>query len=317
MKRETRRLLRTARPAVVATAVVVSACGFSHPPSTAPRSSRPFEITVREVRTETIYRAAADSIVTRRFESSLSYFGRIETPGDADPSILTVYTDSLAFGSDVPLRFTAHILRDTVQVTTEGEGLVARTGALEIDEAMFACLFDGPALRIVFPAEGGPASAGIEDLKSECAGGLYRRLNLAVTLGAFVFGTPIHKDDSGGGWQTTEIRPSFSGLGHFPQLRWSYKILGIREGSNTPGVSLEIACDTTLTHVRTIMPNGETADIIADRIRVRGFVRQWRDVPSFYQGEIKIEEDIRYVRPRLGTSVLNKQCSAEIVLERR
>ena len=86
---------------------------------------------------------------------------------------------------------------------------------------------------------------------------------------------------------------------------------------HTPGVSLEIACDTTLTHVRTIMPNGETADIIADRIRVRGFVRQWRDVPSFYQGEIKIEEDIRYVRPRLGTSVLNKQCSAEIVLERR
>ena len=307
------------RSIVIAAAAVVSIFGFSRPPSTEPGIPRPFEITVREVRTETIYRAAADSMVTGRFESSLSYFGRIEESGSGgtEKRVVTVHTDSLAIGSDVPLRFTARIHRDTVEVTTGKEGRVARTGALEIDEAMFACLFDGPALRIVFPAEGGPASAGIEDLKSECAGGLYRRLNLAVTLGAFVFGTPIHKDDSGGGWQTTEIRPSFSGLGHFPQLRWSYKILGIREGSNTPGVSLEIACDTTLTHVRTIMPNGETADIIADRIRVRGFVRQWRDVPSFYQGEIKIEEDIRYVRPRLGTSVLNKQCSAEIVLERR
>ena len=306
-----------ARPAIIAASSIVAACGLSHSPRTPSVSSFPFELSVREVRTETIYRAADDSMAAGRFVTSLGYFGRIEPPLGEDPAILTVHTDSLVYASEVPFRFTAHILRDTIEVTTGREGIATPTGALDSDEEMLACLFNGPALRISLSSERERDSAGIEDLKSECEGGLYRRLNLAVTLGAFVFGAPAGENHDGDTWQTTEARPSFSGLGHFPQLRWLFKISGVREKADTPDENVEIACDTTLTHVRAVMPNGETVDIIADRIRVRGSVRQWRDAPSFHLGTIKIEESIRYVRPSIAPSVLNKECSVEITLMQR
>jgi hypothetical protein len=315
MKQRTRRLIQPARAAFVVAAVVVSAFGFSRPPSTAARLPRGFEITVREVRTESSFREPVDSIVTENFRSSLSYFGRVERPLDGEKKTLTVHTDSLSFESDAPFRFTAHIHRDTIEVTSDAKRPATRMGALEVDDAMLRCLFEGPALRIRVPAQEG--SAVIEDLKAQCAGGLYRRLKLPVTFGVFVLGVPPRENDSGGRWQTTDIRPSFAGLGHFPQLRWSYKVVDIQDASNTSAESIEIECDTTLTHVRTVMPNGETVDIIADHIRVRGLLRPWRDAPFLHEGEIKIEEDIRYVRPKLGPSVMHAECHVEIVLEQR
>ncbi len=322
MKRSCERFLRAARPAILAVSGVLAACGLSRAPSTAPTPFLPFELRVREMRTETIFRAAEDSLVTGAFQSSLGYFGRLQPPRGDDPAIAAVHTDSLEFVSDLPFRFTAHILRDTVEVTPEGKGLAAPTGMLDSDRAMLACLFDGPALRIILSGEAEQDSTAIEDLKSGCAGGLYRRLDLAHTLGAFVFVTPARvtpaaDDESGGAWETTEIRPSFSGLGHLPQVTWSYRIAGVREDSERPDAVIEIACDTTLTHLRTVMPNGETADIIADRIRVSGSLREWRGIPFFHQGTIRIEESVRYVRPALGPSVLDKECSVEITLDGR
>ena len=317
MKRLSQDFARAARLAAAGSACALAACGSSHSPARAPTSSFPFELVVREVRTETIYRADDDSLSSARFESSLVFFGRVVAHTTDASEIVTVHADSVEFASGAPFRFTARILPDTVKVTSGARGPATSTGMLESDRAMLACLFGGPALRIVFPAESGRDAAAIEDLISGCAGGLYRRLHLAVTLGAFVFDTARGEIDPPVAWQTIETRPSFSELGQFPQLRWSYRIAGGGEESDARDSRIEIACDTTLARVRTTLPDGETADVIADRIHVRGSVRPWPGLPFFQRGTIRIEEDIRYVRPEIGPSVLDKSCSVEITFERR
>ena len=83
--------------------------------------------------------------------------------------------------------------------------------------------------------------------------------------------------------------------------------------SGTVGRRIELACDTTLTHIRTTLPSGEAVDIISDRIRIRGSLGPCRGLHLFHEGKIEIEEEIRYVRPALDSSVLGKRCNSEIL----
>ena len=206
--------------------------------------------------------------------------------------------------------FTSKAARSPVDLSAENKP-AAQIGGIETDESMLRCLFEGPSLGIQVPLGERPANAVVEHFKSDCPGGLYRRLNLPVTIAPFVLSIPDGFDHPGSTWQAIVTCPSFSGLGFFPQLRWTYRIEEDR--ADTSGRAIEIACDTTLTHIRATLPNGETVDIIADRIRIRGSLVPCRGLHLFHEGKIEIEEEIRYVRPALDSSVLGKRCDSEII----
>ncbi len=306
--------------------LVLSAAGFSRPSSRALELPRRFDLIVRETRDDVFHDASTDSVVTRRFASSLTHCGRIERAErrthaaragrsrDAEKPIYAVHTDSLLFVSDAPFRYTALIRRDTVVVTSLERGSSTRTGALDVDREMLACIFEGPALLVT--THGKDGSIQLQDLNAQCTGGLYRRLNLPVTLGAFVFPIPSGRERPGERWETTATCPSFSGLGLFPRLNLTYEVV---EKTGTQGTTegVEIACDTTLVNVHTVTPGGDAVDIISARIRVRGVFRRWRDVPLLHTGEFRIEEDIRYARPGLESPVSERRGRVEILLEPR
>ena len=310
---------RTAR-AIVLAACVLSVMGFSRPPSKTAEPPRGLEIAVREVNVETGFEGAGASAAPAESRSTLSHFGRIEAPrgGKSDRvsnQVLTVYTDSLLFRSEAPFRFVATLSRDTIQVASVENKPAAQIGGIESDEEMLRCLFEGPSLRIHSPAVEHPGTPVMEHFKSDCPGGLYRRLNLPVTMGAVVHSIPDGLDGPGSRGQMIMECPSFSELGFFPQIRWEYTMT--QTASGTGGHTIEILCDTTLTGVRATMPNGETVDIIADRIEVRGALKPWPGVSFFHEGKIEIREEIRYVRPALDSGVLTKRCDAVITLAPR
>lgn len=309
---------RTAARAIVLTACVLSLAGFSRPPSKTARPPQPFEIEVREVIVETGFEGESPSAATAESRTTLSHFGRIEESrggkgGSGSSPAVTVYSDSLLFRSESPFRFVAALSRDSIQISSAQDRPAAQMGGIESDEEMLRCLFEGPSVAIRFSSEH-PGAWNMEHLKSDCPGGLYRRLNLPVTMGPFIL-VPDDHDGAGARWQSIVECPSFSGLGFFPQLKWQYTMTKTESG--TGGHSIEIACDTTLSGVRAKMPNGETVDIIADRIRVRGTLAPWPGLVCFYEGKIEIREEIRYVRPALESSVLEKKCEAVITFAPR
>jgi hypothetical protein len=294
--------------------------GFSRPASRTAEVPRSFEITVREVHSESGHSGRAGAAARPESRSTLSHFGRIEAerggkaPRASDEHTAAVFTDSLLFRSEAPFRFVARLSRDTIQVTSAENKPAAQMGGIESDEIMLRCIFEGPALRIRLPAGDAPAPPIIENLKPDCPGGLYRRLHLPTTIGVFVM-APAGGDQAEKKWQSIVTCPSFSGLGFFPQILWAYT--PTEHGRSDGASAIGIACDTTLSAVRATMANGETIDIIADRITVRGTLKPWRELPFFYEGKIEIREEIKYVRPAIGPDVLDKRCESEITLAPR
>jgi hypothetical protein len=310
---------RTAAVAIVSVACVLSLAGFSRPPAKTAQPPQPFEIAVREVNVETGFEGETRGAAPAESRTALRHFGRIEAlRGDRvrrdSNTAVTVYTDSLLFRSESPFRFVAALSRDTIQISSAENKPSAQMGGIESDEKMLRCLFEGPSIAIRFPGEY-PEARAMEHFKSDCPGGLYRRLNLPVTMGAFVFAIPKGLDRPENHWQAIVECPSFSGLGFFPQIRWKYTVK--RTASGTEGPSIEIVCDTTLAGVRAATANGETVDIISDRIQVRGTLEPWPGLFCFYEGKIEIQEEIRYVRPALDSSVLEKRCDAVITFAPR
>ena len=299
--------------------LALSLAGFSRPPSKPAQPSLPFEMSVREIGVDPVLPGERPSAAPAESKSTLSHFGRIEPPlggrgGSGSNPVVTVYTDSLRFRSESPFPFVAALSRDTIRVSSEENKPAAQMGGIESDQEMLRCLFEGPSLAIRFSSEY-PGALNIEHLKSDCPGGLYRRLNLPVTMGPFVFAIPDGHDGKESGWQSIVVCPSFSGLGVFPQIRLKYAMK--KKAATGEERTIEIQCDTTLTGVRATMPNGETVDIIADRIEVRGTLKPWPGLDRFYEGKIEIREEVRYVRPALDLGVLEKKCRAVITLTPR
>jgi hypothetical protein len=300
-------------------ACVFSAIGFSRPPSKTPLPHHPFEISVREVSSEKGLPVRATAGGTVESRSTLTHFGRIEPlssheAGRTSIPIVTVYTDSLLFRSESPFPFVAALSRDTIRVSSAESKPAAQMGGIESDEEMLRCLFEGPTLAIRIAGEFPPEPV-VTHFKPDCPGGLYRRLNLPVAIRPFVFSTPEGRDGAKSEWQAISSCPSFSMLGVFPQVRWRYAMN--KMASSNDEWTIEVACDTTLTGVRAQLPNGETADIVSDRIEARGTMRSWPGFSFLHEGEIEIREEIRYVRPALGQDVLEKRCTAVITLSPR
>lgn len=278
--------------------------GFSSH-SDPPGRSASFELEAREVRDESFFVEELDTLVTRRFESTLAYFGRVETASAAGGA--RVQSDSLVFHSLSPFRFDAILRPDTFMVVQSEKAPAARS-VLEEDRRMLTCIFTGPALSI----EISPRTVQVEDLKAHCEGGLYRRLDLAVTLGAFIFAVPEGIGEPAGRWTDLVEYPSFSGLAHATRVQLVYTAVPVENGGRPTAV--EVTCDTTLSNVSATASGGFPADIVSNRIRIRGVLRTHPDIGWFHAGEFEVEEEIRYVRPDLATPVLHKRCRAEIAL---
>jgi hypothetical protein len=311
---------RSAARAIVLTACVFSLAAFSRPPSK--NAPRPFELAVREIRVESGAAGDPRGPAPAEARSDLRHFGRIEPRGgkdDRSSSAATIYTDSLLFRSEAPFPFAAALDRDTIRVSSADDKPAAQMGGIDSDEEMLGCLFEGPSLEIRISEES-PEAREIDHLKADCPGGLYRRLNLPVTMGPFVFAVPRAGDRGEESREWIAECPSFSGLGFFPQIRWRYAVKKSAPGSDghaIDGYTIEISCDTTLAGLRATTPSGERIDIIADRIRVRGTLRPWAGLAYFHEGKIEIREEIRYVRSALDSGVLEKTCDATITLSPR
>jgi len=174
-------------PWFTASLLAASVCGFSRPPSKVLEIPRPLVLTVREARVGSANPARNDSPATAEYRSSIIHHGRLEPGSTEGNDAFTVFTDSLIFVSEAPFRFTARLSRDTIDVASDAKRPAAQMGMMEGDQEMLACVFEGPSVRITSAGGEEPAFAMIEDVKSGCAGGLYRRLMLPLTIGAFSF----------------------------------------------------------------------------------------------------------------------------------
>jgi hypothetical protein len=305
---------RAFRPVLITASVLAaSVCGFSRPPSKALEFPTPVEITVRESRGEAVDAAGSGSPSEVQYRSSITHHGRLEAGscGEENGSF-AVFTDSLVFVSEAPFCFTARLGRDTIDVASDAKRPAAQMGMIEGDRKMLACIFEGPSVWIGSPGGDEPAFATIEDAKSGCAGGLYRRLNLPATVGAFSFSSLDSDTRLGARWSIAGPIPSLSGLGFFPQVNWTFAF--VTSGPKSATASIELSCDTMLAGTRATMPNGERVYIIADRITIRGRVRPVSGASLLHEGTITIHEDLRYIRPALGSEVLQKRCELDLDL---
>ncbi|UCG51834.1 MAG: hypothetical protein JSW58_16975 [Candidatus Latescibacterota bacterium] len=296
---------------LLAAPVVFGGCSRFYRQSTSDRPTHAFVLTVEDTRTDTGYHAETDSIYEIGFESKTSHFGRVEATGEMPEMTFEVFGDSILFSQERPFRIEAFMSLETRRIASKEPGSAIHTGELEIDDSMLECLFAGPSLRISFGGEG--ASPQIEHLKSDCPGGIYQRLNLPDLFRFLIIRIPPDRHDVGSVWQITETIPSLSGLGFRPRLHFRYHVI---EPTVEPGrvdrhmdyLYVTYRCDSIIKNDRSTMPNGETVNILSDRVAGGGYLIVERDSGFPVAGAVGLNEDIHYVRPDLESPVLKKEC---------
>ncbi|UCH83374.1 MAG: hypothetical protein JSW50_13085 [Candidatus Latescibacterota bacterium] len=242
------------------------------------------------------------------FETDITHFGRIARGGDPGAGDRHVYSDSIRLLTQKPHRIDAFMSADTLFSRSDKTGTAVSSETMGPADSMLACLFRGPALKIGLK-DAAPEPT-VEHLKTECPAGIYQRLDLPNTYGMFVARTESSPREAGDHWVAIKEYPSLSGLGFSPHLRLSFRVKRVENGTMT----VDVSCDTTISNVRTIMPSGETADIIAGRILIAGTL-QIRSERIVHEGWFDVSEEVTYVRPALDTGVLSKTCTYRIGLE--
>ncbi len=296
------------RGAVILTFGLIWLCAFSRPPSTALHFPRSLVLRIDDTQQGTVYDSQTDSLVPNRFESVITYFGRIEEAGEKHAAAVTAYNDSIRFRGIAPFRLDAFMSRDTLFTISKEKKSAVQGGFMDVDTPMLECLFAGPSLRITFPEGNGVET--VEHMKTDCPGGIYKRLDLPRTLGVFILRIPSGQRETGDRWEAIRSCPSYSGLGLFPDLRFVYRISRVGENQTT----VQMTCDTTLTNVHVVMPNGEEASVIQNRIHVEGSLTIAGRTGVCHGGEALITEQIHYVRGDSGPDVLRKTCTYRLTL---
>ncbi len=286
-----------------------AACGRSHLTPAPNPASVTFELFVHTLRIEDVGNSETGSPTRASFESDITYFGRFVDPGDPGSTDRIVYNDSIRFHSQQPYRLEAFMSIDTLYSRSGSSNTAVSSEVLGPSDTMLVCIFEGPALRIGFAGNG--TVEPLEHRKDVCPGGIYRRLDLPRTLGVFLAGSASQHRSIQSRWEQTKDRPSFSGLDDLPRLRLEYRVFQVENGVCT----VQVRCDTTLTGFAAGMANGEKVDVIADRVTVKGTLRM-RQSSLWHEGEFRIDEELRFVRPALDTRVLTKSCVYELRLRR-
>ncbi|MEJ2720697.1 MAG: hypothetical protein P8181_06095 [bacterium] len=295
------------RPVIVTALVtLLAACGrSSRTPGFVP-APEPFELSVHTVRVEEFPDRETDNVTRARFESTTTYFGRFEDSGSTG---WIVRNDSIRFQAREPSRSEAFMSADTLYTRAGSSEPAAVPEISGASDSMLACIFSGPSLRVELNENG--SMEPVEDYKQDCPGGIYHRLDLSKTLGMFLAAAPPEDSGINTLWEVDRRSPSFSGLGDLPRLRLEYRISEIDDGSRR----IQVRSDTTLADLTTLMASGEKAYIIGDHISIRGVLFA-KENEVWHEGRIRIEEEIRFVRPALDERVLRKSCAYELRLRR-
>jgi hypothetical protein len=279
------------------------------------RMERPFSLTIQEKRFEEVVTPGADSTVPADFETDSSVWGRITVP-DTPSGTVHTFTDSIAIATTQPFPFETFMSRDTLYYRAEGKPNIIGKRIDAITDSMLACVFEGPSLEIsavtgeraALDARDGAGSIvprAISHIKPDCKSGEYSRLRLPLSLGFFFIGMPRPGTDSGYIWEELKPLPSYSGLLFFPDLVISLRIVRVTDEA----VTVVLSSDTTFTTRKLTMPSGEQIDLLEDGIHIGGTVilDPSSGVPT--TGELRIDETISYLRPRLSTLPASKRCS--------
>lgn len=262
-----------------------------------------FSLTLKDYRQEDRASFVDSDPLSLEFESEFQLYGRLHENALANRFVYTIYNDSLLYRSVQPLRFKTFMSGDTIHYASqEGPNFLNRSYS-ESHDSMLACLFGGPALEIESrPAEPG---LGLNLLREDCRSGEYKRLDPSGAFGLFF--ANVHPADlkKGHRWQEYKFCPGYSGLGFRPFLRLDGRIV-LTGGDEATAV---LSVDTTCSNVQLKLPNGENATILTESLRIGGTLVLDIRTGCPLRGEVRIEETVKYLRPRLSERVLEKEGS--------
>ncbi len=281
-----------------------------------------FTFSIHEKRNERVVTPGADAAVPADFETDITLFGRIAAPGGQAAGGTATFNDSIRFSTTLPFPFESFMSRDTFYFNAEGKPAVVSTGAGEHYDSMLACVFEGPALEIAVrpdspdslaPQENSsaPRPPAIRNLKPDCGSGGYSRIDLPVSLGFFFMGTPANSPVKDYTWREVKTLPSFSGMGFHPDIAVPMRIVAL----DSDRITAVFSADTVVEDVSKTMPNGETIDILEYRIHIGGTLVVDRSDGVPRGGEVRIEEEISYLRRRVSSLVASKSCSSLLRLK--
>ncbi len=292
--------------------VGIAACG-GPPPHSSSSDSNPLGhtvLTVEELRNETVLDAPTDSVFTMKFKSALTHFGRISIHNTGGPVEIRTFNDSLRLREEYPFRIRIFMSRDTLFAVSEQKHGAVQGGDRGEDTAMLECLFAGPAVRITLGD--GTTPTDIIHMKSECAGGLYSRLDLPKILRSMIVRIPAEHRRTGAHWQEEALCPSFAGLGFAPHYLMTCRL---EESAGDPtALVLFLETESPIGNIKTVLPNGEEASIVGGRYLLKGRLVVHKDSWSCIGGSLAVTETISYVRSALGPAVLDKNCDTRITL---
>lgn len=259
-----------------------------------------FCLTVTEVREERKNAPDMTPMPDLTFESEMTLFGRLRVRAVEGRKTVVVYADSLLFDSRSPYVFRTFMSIDTMCYDAPGGQSAINRRQIAKYDSMLTCVFDGPALEVRYSEMG--VLEAVEHFNASCESGEYDRLNLPVTLGAFL---PDSAMLGGGGmtqWRECRAVPSFSGVGFYPSLDMSYRVVDVKNGK----VTIVVSADSTIDEHRTRMKNGEDIVILSDRLRVGGtlVIDTVFGIPR--SGEIRVRELLELLRPRVSHAVSTK-----------
>jgi hypothetical protein len=282
---------------------------------------RVFTLTIQEKRSEQVVTPGESSTVPAEFETNSMLHGRIIVP-DQTLAPLAACTDSIRIATSMPFPFESFLSRDTLYYRAEGKPTVINKQIDAVIDSMLRCVFEGPALLISMREKSessfsdrrtgeAPRARTVTDQKPECGSGEYSRLNLPVSLGFFFPHLPRPVNDYR--WRQRKTLPSFSGLHFFPEIEISLRIVKV-EGAE---LTVVFTADTTFEDLRLTMPSGEEIDLLEDAIHIGGtfFIDSHSGVTV--KGELRIDEEITYLRPRVSTMPASKDCSYLLRLKTR
>ena len=262
-----------------------------------------FCLTFNDYRQEDRASFADSDPMSIEFESEFQLFGHLCVNAVENKLGYTVFNDSLLYRSVQPLRFKTFMSGDTIHYSSqEGPNFLNRSYS-EAHDSMLACLFGEPALKI----ERKSAASGLELtlLTGDCHSGEYKRLDPAGAIGLFFPDIDSADLKKGYRWQEYKYCPGYSGLGFRPLLRLTGRIVLV-DGDEATAV---LSVDTTCSNVQIKIPNGENATILSESLRIGGTLVLDTTTGCPLRGEVRIEEVVKHLRPRLSDQVLDKKGS--------
>jgi hypothetical protein len=262
-----------------------------------------FSLSVREFRREERTSLRGSDPMWIEFESELILFGRLTTDVIGDSIIFTAFNDSMQFKSVTPYPFDTFMSRDTLYYSSDTGRDIVSGGFFEMYDSMLACIFEDASLTVRFCRS--CERPTIDHWKNHCESGEYTRLDLPYALGLFFPGAWIPSLAEDSRWVEEILIPPYSRLGHRPKVRTRARIVRVEDGIATAVLS----SDTTLSNIHSILPNGESATIVRDALHLGGtlFLAQQDGLPL--KGEIRIEESMQILRPKLSDRAIEKECA--------